>query len=566
MPFRRAAVTRLPLRGAGPRGMEAAALVVAAPVFWVLAGNAGFLRAALQDREPADPGTWAFAAVLVAMLVALHALLLVCWPRRLLKPVVAVMTVATAAAAWFGTRYGVVMDPGMLRNVLRTDAAEATELLSWPLLLHLALYAGLPLLLLWRLRLRPQGWRRALLQRGAVGAAALAVLAGGVLALYQPLASLTRNDHGLRYRIVPAALAWSAGAVLAADAGAATRAKSPIGVDARPGPSWAGATRPRVVVLVVGETARAASWQLAGYPRETTPRLATLPVADLGAVAACGTSTETSLPCLFAPVGRRDYDESRIRGQESLLHVLARAGVAVHWRDNQSGCKGVCDGLPGDRVDARLAPGLCDGQRCLDEGLIADIDARLARARGTQLWVLHMLGNHGPSYFRRYPATFEHFRPACRQDDLRLCSEDEVRNAYDNALRYTDHVLAATIARLAAAGDRVDSALLYVSDHGESLGEYGLYLHGVPYAVAPAVQREVPMLLWTSRGYESVVGLAKGCLRPALARERAAGRVAHDHVFHTLLGLLDVRTALHEPALDLTAPCRPDGTTAVAQR
>jgi lipid A ethanolaminephosphotransferase len=309
-----------------------------------------------------------------------------------------------------------------------------------------------------------------------------------------------------------------------------------------------------VLVLVLGETARAANWQLAGYERETTPRLAALPVVDLGAVQACGTSTETSLPCMFAPVGRRAYDEARIRGQQSLLHVLARAGVAVHWRDNQSGCKGVCDGLPGDRVDARLAPGLCDGQRCLDEGLIADIDARLAQAKGTQIWVLHMLGNHGPSYFRRYPDAFEHFRPACRQDDLRLCSAEEIRNAYDNALRYTDHVLASALARLKAASDRVDSALLYVSDHGESLGEYGLFLHGLPYALAPAVQREVPMLLWGSPGFEQAVGLQPGCLDGAVRAQH--GKVAHDHLFHTVLGLLDVRTEVHEPALDLVAPCR----------
>jgi lipid A ethanolaminephosphotransferase len=317
--------------------------------------------------------------------------------------------------------------------------------------------------------------------------------------------------------------------------------------------------RPLVLVLVVGETARAANWGLAGYARDTTPRLRALPVLDFGTVAACGTNTETSLPCMFAPVGRRDYDAARIRGQESLLHVLNRAGVAVHWRDNQSGCKGVCDGLPGDRPTPATAPGLCQGDRCLDEALIHDLDQRLAKlgtAPSTQVWVLHMLGNHGPAYFRRYPPTFAAFEPACRDEDLGLCTPQSIVNAYDNALRYTDEVLARTVERLTAHAGSVDSALLYVSDHGESLGEMGLYLHGLPYSIAPDVQKQVPMVFWSSNGFESAAGLQRGCLQGPLRQRAQAGGVTHDNLFHTVLGLMDVRTAVHEPQLDLVAPCR----------
>jgi len=307
-------------------------------------------------------------------------------------------------------------------------------------------------------------------------------------------------------------------------------------------------------VLVVGETARAANWGLSGYARQTTPELAQLPVINFAAVDACGTNTETSLPCMFAPVGRRDYDESRIRGSESLLHVASRAGVAVHWRDNQSGCKGVCDGLSQDEVVSLNPAGLCADGHCLDEGLLSGLDERLAAAAarpGTQLLVLHTLGNHGPSYFRRYPAAFKRFQPACENDDLRQCSRQEVVNAYDNALLYTDHVLASLIARLQAASDRVDSALVYVSDHGESLGENNLYLHGMPYAIAPDVQTRVPMVMWLSAGLPRAVGLDAACLQ-----RRAAQPAAHDHLFHTVLGLLGVHTALYEPAFDLTSGCR----------
>jgi lipid A ethanolaminephosphotransferase len=326
-------------------------------------------------------------------------------------------------------------------------------------------------------------------------------------------------------------------------------------LDAAPGPSWKTLARPRVVVLVVGESARDADWGLSVPEAATTPQLAQWPVTAIRAVKSCGTDTETSLPCMFAPIGRRDYDETRIRGQESLLHVVARAGVSVHWRDNQSGCKGVCDGLPGDRPDPAVAPALCPQGRCFDEALVHDLSQRLASVEGTQLWALHMIGSHGPSYFRRYPPAFERFRPACQQDELPRCSQEAIRNAYRNTLVYTDHVLAQALQALQAQAHRVDAALVYLSDHGESLGERGLFLHGLPYAIAPREQTRVPMVLWASPGFPRSVGLAEDCL--ARIGQRAPSLdLAHDHLFHTLLGLLDVRTALHEPGWDLTSVCR----------
>jgi lipid A ethanolaminephosphotransferase len=327
--------------------------------------------------------------------------------------------------------------------------------------------------------------------------------------------------------------------------------RQPLGLDARPGPGFAARNRPLLMVLVVGETARAANWGLSGYVRQTTPELARLPVVNFSRVSACGTSTEVSLPCLFAPVGRRNYSEARIRGHDSLLHLLARAGVAVHWRDNQSGCKGVCDGLPGDVVEALSAPGLCRDGYCFDEGLLIGLDRRLAQAQGTQLLVLHMIGSHGPSYFRRYPAAFARFVPACEHDDLQRCTREQIVNAYDNTLLYTDHVLAQLIALLRAHADTVDSGLLYVSDHGESLGESGLFLHGMPQAIAPDVQTQVPLVMWWSDGFARATALDDACMR-----KQATQPMAHDHVFHTLLGLLDVHTALYEPAWDASAPCR----------
>jgi len=536
-------------------------LMLLASVFWALSANGLFLSAALDGRELAQPASLGFAAALLVMLVAVHYVMLsVVSLRPLVKPVLAVLIVGTAFATYFMQSYKVYLDPSMMRNVLRTDAAEARELFAWRLLPHLLLFAALPLVLLWRVRIEDRPWLRAALRRVISVFGALVLLVGALMLVFQPFASMMRNHKDMRYLATPANYLYSIGAVAAAQAKGAAKPRQAIGLDAKPGPAFATRTKPLLVVLVVGETARAANWGLNGYARQTTPELAALaaagePLLNFSEVSSCGTNTEVSLPCMFAPIGRRDYDEATIRGSESLLHVLARAGVGVMWRDNQSGCKGVCEGLPQETVPDLKPPGLCNDGRCFDEGLLAGLPERLAALQSgrpaAQLLVLHMLGNHGPSYFRRYPPAFKRFEPACEFDDLHKCSREQIVAAYDNALLYTDHVLALALKQLQAAAGAVDSVLLYVSDHGESLGENNLYLHGLPYAIAPDLQKRVPMVLWFSAGAPRALNVDITCLQ-----RRAKEPAAHDHLFHTLLGLIDVKTALYDQRWDLAQGCR----------
>ena len=304
-------------------------------------------------------------------------------------------------------------------------------------------------------------------------------------------------------------------------------------------------------VLVIGETARAANWGLSGYERQTTPELAKLDVLNFPDVSSCGTDTETSLPCMFSAVGRRDYDERRIHGQESLLHVLARAGFKVQWRDNQSGCKGVCAGLDEQQLGSMNTPTLCADGRCLDEILLQGLDRVVDDAHGNRFIVLHQLGSHGPAYASRYPQAFDRFQPACASGELRQCSQAEIINAYDNSLLYTDHFLAGTIRFLQGEASRYDTAMLYLSDHGESLGEHNVYLHGLPWSIAPREQKQVPMLMWLSPGYLRDFDMDPSCLR-----RQAQKPSSHDHLFHTVLGLLDVRTDAYDESHDIGRPCR----------
>lgn len=527
-------------------------LTVWVGLFFALAANTSFLSKVLAGRDPWLPASWTLTLAMLVALTAVHVLLLsFIVVRPLAKPLLTVLIVATAFATYYVQRFGIYLDPTMLRNVLNTDPAEARELFSWAMVPHLLLFAGLPLLLLWRVQLDRQSWGRALAWRLTTIAGSAALLVGALLLVFQDFSAQMRNQKEVRYLITPANFIYSTVRVSVDSTHEAQAARMPIGLDATLDASWATRIKPALLVLVVGETARAANWGLNGYARQTTPQLAQRDVINFPDVTACGTNTETSLPCMFAPIGRRDYDERRIRTSESLLHVLHRAGFEVLWRDNQSGCKGVCDGLPTEQLDRSTLPEWCDGDRCLDEILLHGLDTVARDAKGNLVVVLHMLGNHGPAYFKRYPPAFRRYTPTCDTGDLRQCPREQIVNAYDNALLYTDHVLSRTIEFLESQAHRYDSALVYVSDHGESLGEKGLYLHGIPYAIAPDEQTKVPMTWWLSPGYAASFGLDMACLKQEAKQSRT-----HDNLFHTTLGLLQVQSSEYEPRLDITRACR----------
>lgn len=531
-------------------------LLLGLGLYFTLACNTPFWRALLASRG-SEGGALAYLLALGVALTALNFLLFApLLGRWMTKPLLGGLILVAAVASYYAGHFGVYFDPSMLRNVLRTDVAEARELLTPGFVLHVAALALPPLFVLQRSRLRRRPLRRALAIRSVSVMFALLVAAAALGSVFKDFSGQMRNHKELRYLITPAAPLWSMARVLSREAQAATLPRQPIGTDARLGASWATAKKPALFVIVVGETARAANWGLnrvggQSPTHDTTPELARRAVINFPEVSSCGTNTEVSVPCMFSLQGRRDYDEDAIRGSESLLDTLQHAGLRVVWNDNQSGCKGVCTGIERMRPDPANLPELCDGERCLDEALVESSRSLLRDANGNLVLVLHQLGNHGPAYFRRYPAGFRHFTPTCDDEDLSKCSREQIANSYDNALLYTDHVLARSIDLLKELASRYDTALLYVSDHGESLGENGLYLHGLPYAIAPAEQTRVPMMMWLSSGFA-----ARNRVDPACLRTQADKPATHDNLYHTVLGLLDVRTSVRDDALDLTAPCR----------
>ncbi|MFT3761343.1 MAG: phosphoethanolamine--lipid A transferase [Pseudoxanthomonas sp.] len=522
-----------------------------ASLFFALCCNAAFWGAVAAHA----PGQWRLWFALLLLLVGLHGLLLgLALNRWTAKPLLAALFVVTAFAAHYMDAYRVYLDPDMVRNVLHTDWQEARELLTPGLLLPLLAFAALPLALLSRVRIVRRGWRGALGRRIAfLSAMTLLSLAGGLFA-GKDVSALMRNHKEDRYLATPGNYLYSLAQVAFAQPPGRKQALLPVGEDAVRSPRAPGA-RPRLLLLVVGETARAQNWGLNGYARQTTPELARRDdVVNFPQARACGSSTEVSLPCMFSPFGRHDYDEKKIRAHQSLLHVLERAGVKTLWRDNQSGCKGVCEGLPIERLNAAADPEFCAGDRCLDEILLKGLAEKLDPAAGDRIVVLHQLGNHGPSYYDRYPPRFRRFTPTCDTGELSRCTQQQIVGSYDNALLYTDHFLARAIDFLQAQAPGYDTALVYLSDHGESLGEKGLYLHGVPYAIAPEQQLHIPMVMWISPRFAADARLDLRCLR-----RRAAGPVDHDNLFPSVLGLFDVRTTAYDRQRDLFAGCRAGG-------
>lgn len=527
-------------------------------VFLVLVDNLGFWKTFLSatgGAHVANLPLWlgAFAALVLVF----NALLTLVNFRFLIKPVLVVLLLGAAFASHFINHYGIVIDAAMVQNVFETDVHEAHELLNWQLVQTVALLGILPSLLVWRLPLRFPSPRRGLLLKS--GTVVLSLLGAGclLLVLFKTLAPAVREHRELRFLLTPTNLFQATHGYLKRKwAGAAVLA--PLGTDAAKGIKWAaGPHRRTVTVIVVGETARAMNFSLNGYGRRTNPLLAQQAgLINFRKVSACGTATAVSVPCVFSNLGRDAYSADKAHKREGLLDVLRHAGFDVLWRDNNSGCKGACDRVRFEDL-SQPVPGnpFCNAEECHDERLLQELPQRIRAGKQDMVIVLHQKGSHGPAYWKRYPEQFGRFGPVCRTSELEQCSQESIVAAYDNTILYTDYFLSKSIDLLRAAAEGgADTAMLYFSDHGESLGEHNMYLHGAPWFIAPPEQHHVPMMLWLSEGFRSRFRIDAHCLAA-----RSAQPFSHDNVFHSVLGMLNVSTAVYNPALDLVHPCTRDG-------
>ncbi|WP_429039827.1 phosphoethanolamine transferase [Aeromonas media] len=490
----------------------------------------------------------------LVLIAALNAVFLPFTFRYLLKPFFILLIMTASLVSYAMLKYGIIFDVGMVQNILETNSGEATSYLNASVVLWFLLTAVLPVLgLLWIKVEYPTPWYKGLgLRLGSI-ALSLLFLVGVAALYYQDYASVGRNNHSIVKEIVPSNYVRGLYRYARDILFATPVPYEPIGTDAR---VVAKSDKPTLMFLVVGETARSQNYSLNGYQKETNGFTMKEPdLVSFRDVRSCGTATAVSVPCMFSNLTRREYDETLAKSRDGLLDVLQHAGVSVLWKENDGGCKGVCNHVPTLEIEPKTFPEYCEGDSCYDEVLLQGLDQQIAGMKGKQgskLVAFHLMGSHGPTYYRRYPAADRVFLPDCPRSDIENCSNEELVNTYDNTIRYTDKVLSQLIDKLKTLESQYNVGLVYLSDHGESLGALGLYLHGTPYKFAPDDQTRVPLLTWFSPQLQRDRQLDQDCLR----QEAGSKRFSHDNLFHSMLGIMDVQTQAYDGKLDLFKPCR----------
>lgn len=533
-----------------PRRPEILAFIVAIYVALVL--NQPFWRKFIEVVAPHQMNDWLYvgAAAIGTVLLAYLALLAVS-AKALLRTVILVLLPTTAAAAYFMNEYGVVIDAQMVRNVFETDTREAGDLITIKLVAYVAFLGLFPAVLFSLVPWTKRSWRDETIAKLKVAGLSLALFTAVILPAWGNFLSLARAHRELKMTLTPVNYISALTSYWRLEERKRVKAIASYGEDARR--DAAISSRKSLFVIVVGETARADHFALNGYARPTNPGLSK--VSDLvnyGQAYSCGTDTAQSVPCMFSGLGRVGFTNAKADARENLLDILKRAGIDVVWRENQAGCKGVCARVTTETLTGHKVPTFFPSSENFDDVLVDGLDAHIAKLERDTVIVLHMMGSHGPAYWKRYPEGFETFAPVCKDAQFSHCELPSIINAYDNTIIYSDHVLARLIEVLAGAPSHgVDAGVLYVSDHGESLGEHGMYLHGMPYAIAPEAQIHVPMVVWLSPAMRESRGVDQACMQ-----RHAVARVGHDNLFHSALGIMGVTTRVYDPSLDLFAACR----------
>ncbi|MGI0116318.1 phosphoethanolamine transferase [Zooshikella sp. RANM57] len=507
-------------------------IILLTTIFILISGNIAFFKQVLAVYPWTDNA--AFILSLSVMLGGVIMLLLSLFSLVIpIRVVASLFLLFSAAISYFSDQFGSIIDISMIENMVETNTQEAMDLASTELILRIVLLGIVPATLVWWLPVKKAGWGRELGFTLLSGCTALGIIILAMLPFSDYYASFFRQHKPLRYYANPIYPLYSAtkyivGAVNTSETSTTyTRVVHTIEKVKNNG-------QPKLFIMVVGETARADHFSLNGYPRNTNPGLSKEKnIISYQHIHSCGTSTAVSVPCMFSFSNQADFNLNAAQYTENVLDVLTSAGVNVLWRDNNSDSKGVALRVPyQDFRDKKLNP-QCDEFECRDVGMLTGLQQYINHQQGDILIVLHQMGSHGPAYFKRYPTRFEKFKPACHSIELSTCTREEIINAYDNGILYTDYFLSQVISLLKANTAQYETAMFYVSDHGESLGEHNVYLHGLPYWFAPDTQTHVPLITWV--GPNSTIDYS----RSLTLKERPN---SHDDIAKTLLDVFELKT------------------------
>ena len=511
-------------------------IIVITALYLVTTANISFFAQVL-NIYPLDTNA-GFIFSLVGLLFGLLWLIfqLLCY-RSTAKAVLITMVLVAAVCGYFTDAYGTIFDRNMLINSLQTDQAEAMDLMAPSFAIRVVLLGIIPAFIISKIRLKRLSWQRAILQKTATLVASIALIALCLIPFGDQYASFFRQHKEVRYYSNPITPIYSV-VKLGTDYIAERQRPDTLilhAADAKRSAAVNSTAKPKLMVFVVGETVRADHIGLNGYTRNTTPLLAKqADIYSFKNVTACGTSTAYSVPCMFSYANQSDYDVDTAAYNENVLDTLNKQGVKVIWRDNNSSSKGVADRVVFEDYKTPDKNPNCDSE-CRDIGMLDGFD-KMIKSDSSQkdtLVILHQMGNHGPAYYKRYPKAFEKFQPVCMTNELSKCDAQSVINGYDNAIGYTDYFLNNVIETLKPYQQDYEVMMVYISDHGESLGENNIYLHGLPYSIAPNAQKQVPLIVWSPTSNRiSSESLTSMSTQP----------VSHDFITPTLLSFFDITT------------------------
>jgi lipid A ethanolaminephosphotransferase len=506
-------------------------IIVLIALWMVLIQNEAFFGALLIDYPMGldQVGFLICVSIFLIAFIALEfSLLAAVVPVRVAASIVLVVSASTS---YFMSEYGTIFDRVMIRNLMATNVSEAQDLIGWSLVQWILLTAVLPILAIWNIPWRASSYGKSLKTYGLTLVASLLIMIACVVPYSSKFTSFAREHKPIHYVANPIYPIYSMVRFIQEILPSANdQPFQPISSSPQT-PDWD--KDYDLVVIVVGETARTDHFSLNGYPRETNPLLqARDNIISYSNVSSCGTSTAISVPCMFSYQTKDEFNVESAINEENVLDTISKAGVDVLWRDNNSSSKHVADRVTYEDFRTPELNPVCD-EECRDVGMIDGLQEYLDGEQGDKLIVLHQMGSHGPAYHLRYPEEFERFSPACKTKELSECSQDELINAYDNSILYTDYFLDQVIVLLENNRHHYEASMIYIGDHGESLGENGVYLHGLPYMLAPKSQTSVPMIVWggittdlNMQGTESLKDLPH----------------SHDGLTNALLDLFEIET------------------------
>jgi len=520
-------------------------LILIVSAFLVVAGNYTFFSKVLEAYPPHGENLIYLASMPILLYIINVLFFTLLASRYTTKPLLIFVLIVSASVSYFMNSYHVVIDRGMIRSTLETNLNEAMGLFNVKMLAYSFFLGILPAWLVWKTPLIYRPWKEELKSRLKVivlSLVSVAILASFTGAFYS---SFFREHRPLKNYTNP--YYWIKSTISYVKH--SLRNEGPqklkiIGTDAKV--IQKKGEKPILFVFVVGEATRWDHFGLNGYKRQTTPKLAKeKDLINLPDVRSCGTYTAYSVPCMFSVYDRSNFKHRKAEYTENLMDVLAHTGkIDLLWRDNNSDPKGVMKRLGyQDYMSSDNNP-VCD-KECRDEGMLVGLDKFLENnASHDKFIVFHQMGSHGPEYYKRYTKKYLKYRPVCKSNLLEECTRQEVINAYDNTVLHTDAFLDGVISFLKKHEKKYQVGMIYMADHGESLGEHGIYLHGMPYMIAPEAQKHVAAVMWFGPGFKDL-NLTK--LKRAVQKER----FSHDNIFSTVLGIFDVNTSLYRPQMDI---------------